>query len=52
VRELLRFSCCKKLVAEAGDSSGNHRKGNVHCWKPLQGNDSEAVTVDTSVYVS
>jgi hypothetical protein len=23
--------CCEKLVDEAGDSSGTHRKGNVPC---------------------
>jgi hypothetical protein len=26
--------CCKKLVAEAGDSSVAQRKGNVRRWKP------------------
>jgi hypothetical protein len=30
--------CCKKLVAEAGDSSGTRRKGKVPCWKPLPSN--------------
>jgi hypothetical protein len=30
--------CCEKLVAEAGDSSGTQRKGNVRCWKPLPSN--------------
>jgi hypothetical protein len=24
----------EKLVAEAGDSSGNQRKGDIRCWKP------------------
>jgi hypothetical protein len=28
----------KKLVAEAGDSSGTQRKGNVCRWKPLPSN--------------
>jgi hypothetical protein len=28
----------EKLVAEAGDSSGTQRKGNVRRWKPLQSN--------------
>jgi hypothetical protein len=28
----------EKLVAEAGDSSGTHRKGNVRRWKPLPSN--------------
>lgn len=27
--------CCEDLVAEAGDSSGTHRKFNVRRWKPL-----------------
>jgi hypothetical protein len=27
------------LVAEAGDSSGTQRKGNVRRWKPLSSND-------------
>jgi hypothetical protein len=49
VRELLRFSCCEKLVVEAGDSSEAQRKGNVRRWKPLTNNDSEDVIVDTSV---
>jgi hypothetical protein len=26
------------LVAEDKDSSGNERKGNVRCWKPLPSN--------------
>jgi hypothetical protein len=43
--------CCEKLVAEAGDHSGNQRKGNVRRWKPLPSNGSEGVTVDTSVRV-
>jgi hypothetical protein len=42
MRELLGFSivrcCCEKLVAEAGDSSGNQKKGDVLCWKPLPSN--------------
>jgi hypothetical protein len=38
VRGLLQFSCCEKLVAEVGDSSGSQRKGNVCCWKLLQSN--------------
>jgi hypothetical protein len=28
--------CCEKLVAEAGDSSGTQRKGNVHHWSRYQ----------------
>jgi hypothetical protein len=44
--------CCEKLVAEAGDSSGTQRKGNVRRWKPLPSNGSEDVTVDTSVCVT
>jgi hypothetical protein len=43
--------CCEKLVAEAGDSVGTQRKGNVRHWKPLPSNGSEDVTVDTSVCV-
>jgi hypothetical protein len=39
--------CCWKLVAEAGDSSGTQRKGNVCHWKPLPSSGSEDVTVDT-----
>jgi hypothetical protein len=31
-------SCCEKLVAEAGASSGTKRKGNIHRWKPLPSN--------------
>jgi hypothetical protein len=30
---------CEKLVAEAGDSSGTQKKGNVRHWKPLPDND-------------
>jgi hypothetical protein len=42
-------SCCReKLVADAGDSSGTQRKGNVGRWKPLSSNGREDVTVDTS----
>jgi hypothetical protein len=42
--------CCReKLVAEAGDRSGTHRKGNVRSWKPIPSNSSEDVTVETSV---
>jgi hypothetical protein len=26
------------LIAEAGDSSGTQRKGNVYCWNPLPEN--------------
>jgi hypothetical protein len=43
--------CCEKLVAEAGDSSGTHRKGNVRSWKPLPNNGSKDVAVDISVFV-
>jgi hypothetical protein len=46
------MSCrCEKLVAEAGDLSGTQRKGNFRRWKPLPSNDSEDVTLDTSVCV-
>jgi hypothetical protein len=38
LRELLRFSCCEKLVVEAGDSSGTQRKENILRWKPLPSN--------------
>jgi hypothetical protein len=54
VRGPLRFSlcyCCEQLVAEAGDSSGNRRKGNVLHWKPSPNKDTEDTTVDTSVCV-
>jgi hypothetical protein len=45
-------SCfCENVVAEAGDSSGTQRKGNVRSWKPLPSNGNEEVTVDT-VYVT
>jgi hypothetical protein len=30
--------CCEKLVAEATDSLGTQRKGNIHRWKPLLSN--------------
>jgi hypothetical protein len=43
--------CCEKLVAEAGDSSGTQRKGNVPSWKPLRSNGIEDVTANTSVCV-
>jgi hypothetical protein len=43
--------CCKKLVAEAGDSSGTYRKRNVNYWKLLPSNSSEDLTLDTSVCV-
>jgi hypothetical protein len=43
--------CCEKLVAEAGNSSGIRRKGNVHHWKPPPSNDSEDMTVDNSVCI-
>jgi hypothetical protein len=36
--ELVVICCCKKLIAEARDSSGTQRKGNVICWKPLPSN--------------
>jgi hypothetical protein len=37
VRGLLWLSKCELLLceAEAGDSSGTRRKGNVRRWKPL-----------------
>jgi hypothetical protein len=45
-------NCCNEThVAEAGDSLGTHRKGNVHCWKLLSSNGSEDVTVDIRVDV-
>jgi hypothetical protein len=43
--------CCEKLVAEAGDSSGTQKKGNVRRWKPLPSDGSDDVAVDTSVCV-
>jgi hypothetical protein len=42
--------CCEKLMAEAGDISGTQRKGRPPL-KPLPGNGSNNVTVDTSVCV-
>jgi hypothetical protein len=45
-------SCCEKLVAEVGNSSGFQREGNVRRWKPLPSNVSEDATVDTSVRVT
>jgi hypothetical protein len=53
---LMYLSCWKwkdtfKLVAEAGDSSGTQRKGNVRRWKPLPRNGREYVTEDTCVCV-
>jgi hypothetical protein len=45
-------SCCyEKLVAEAGDSSGTQRKGNVHIESRYRATASEGVTVDTNVCV-
>jgi hypothetical protein len=44
--------CCEKVKAEAGDSSGTQRKGNVSHWKPLPSNSSEGVIVYSSVCVS
>jgi hypothetical protein len=41
--------CCEKLAAEAGDSSGTQKKGNVRLRKSLASNGSEEVTVDTGV---
>jgi hypothetical protein len=43
--------CCEKLIAEAGASSGNQRKGKVCSWKLLPSNGSKDVTVDTCVCV-
>jgi hypothetical protein len=34
----------EKLVAEAGDSTGTQRKGNVRFWKPLPSNAVKTVT--------
>jgi hypothetical protein len=50
-RSVVVSCCCEKLVAEAGDSSGTQRKGNFRLWKLLPSNDSEDVTVETSVCV-
>jgi hypothetical protein len=44
--------CCEKLVAEAGDSSGTQRKGNVRRCSRYQATASEDVTVDTSVCIT
>jgi hypothetical protein len=38
-RPLLSQLSSEKLVAEAGDSTGAQRKGNVRRWKPLPNND-------------
>jgi hypothetical protein len=40
------------MLAEAGDSFGNYRKGNVCRLKPLPNNGSEDVIVDTCVCVT
>jgi hypothetical protein len=46
------MSCCSyKLVAEAMDSSGTQRKGNVHHWSLYQATASEDMIVATSVHV-
>jgi hypothetical protein len=37
----------EKLVAEARDSSGTQRKGNVHRWKPLPSSAVKTVTENT-----
>jgi hypothetical protein len=50
VRGLLRFSRCE-LVAEARESSGTQRNGNVRRLKPLPSNGSEDVTENTSLCV-
>jgi hypothetical protein len=52
IRKLNSFvvsCCCKKLVSEAGDSSGTKRKGNVRRGSRYRATASENVTVDTSV---
>jgi hypothetical protein len=53
VRELLGFSRYELWLLEAGSwdwgQFGNQEEGNVRLWKPLPGNGSEDVTVDTSV---
>jgi hypothetical protein len=38
--ELVEGCSCEleQLVAEAGDSSGTQRKGNIWYWKPLPSN--------------
>lgn len=37
------------LLADAGNSSGIQRKGNVRHWKPLSGNAMKTVTKNTSL---
>jgi hypothetical protein len=39
----------QKLVAEAEDTSGTQRKGNISGWMALQSNSSENVTADINV---
>jgi hypothetical protein len=51
----LRWSAGSELraaVAEVRDSSGTHRKGNVHCWKPLPSSSVKTVTENTSLCVT
>jgi hypothetical protein len=43
--------CCEKLVAEARDSLGTQKKGNIYHWKLLPNNSSEDMIVDTCVSV-
>jgi hypothetical protein len=45
-------SCSEKLVAAAGDSSGNQAKGNVRRWKPLPSSAVKTVTENTSLCVA
>jgi hypothetical protein len=42
---------CQNLVAEARDSSGTQRKGNVKRWKPLPSNAVKTVPENTSLCV-
>jgi hypothetical protein len=47
------YNCknCKKLLVRHENSSGTHKRGNVHCWKPLQTHSSEDVILDNSVWI-
>jgi hypothetical protein len=42
---------CEKLVAEAGDSLGTQRKGNIHSWMPLPSSTVNTVTENRSLCV-
>jgi hypothetical protein len=39
----------QKLAAEAGDSWGTKRKGNIHHWEPLPRSAVKTVTENTSL---